>query len=114
MGEGDGCVSMAAWYRTAKTLAYGELKLKPWELEELSVFDFNDMVDAVNDIRQARRWETAYWVANIISPHLKRPAKAETLMKPFLKEKSKEERAQEREDFFAEFEKPRKEAENGR
>ena len=105
---------MAAWYRMAKTLAYGELKLKPWELDELSVFDFNDMVDAVNDIRQACRWETAYWVANIISPHLKRPAKAETLMKPFLKEKTKAERAQERENFFAGFEKQRKEAENGR
>lgn len=113
MGKGDGCVSMAAWYSSAKTLAYGDLMLRPWELDRLSVFEFNDMVDARNEMRQARRWETAYWVANIISPHLKRPAKAETLMKPFIREKTKEERTQEREDFFASFERQRKEAGNG-
>ncbi len=113
MGKGDGCVSMTAWYSQAKTLAYGDLMLKPWELGRLSVFEFNDMVDARNEMRQAQRWETAYWVANIISPHLKRPAKAETLMKPFIKEKTREERAQERDDFFASFERQRKEAGNG-
>ncbi len=104
---------MAAWYSQAKILAYGDLMLKPWELDKLSIFEFNDMIDARNEMRQARRWETAYWVSNIISPHLKRPAKAETLMKPFIKEKSKEERVQECEDFFASFERQRKEVGNG-
>lgn len=105
---------MRTWYNAAKTLAFGELRLKPWEFDRLSVFEFNDMVDACNEIRMAKRWETAYWVANIISPHLRKPAKAGTLMQPFLKQKTKEEQARERERFYADFERQRKEAGNGR
>ena len=42
---------MRTWYNAAKPLAFGELRLKPWELDRLSVFEFNDMVDACNEIR---------------------------------------------------------------
>lgn len=48
---------MRTWYNAAKTLAFGELRLKPWEFDRLSVFEFNDMVDACNEIRMAKRWK---------------------------------------------------------
>ena len=104
---------MLAWYDKAKTLAYGMLKLKPWELEKISVFEFNDMAEAYAEAQMIRRRETAYWVANIISPHLKHPAKTEELMKAFERPKTKEERAQEAESFFSNFARQREEAERG-
>lgn len=68
------------------------------------------MANAYNEVKTAERWETAYWVANIISPHLKHPVRAETLMRPFLKPTTKADRARDAEEFFAEFAKQRKEA----
>ena len=116
---------MRTWYNAAKTLAFGELRLKPWELDRLSVFEFNDMVDACNEIRMAKRWETAYWEARVKQywdcfwlgsalAIILKPAKAGTLMRPFLKQKTKEEQARERERFYADFERQRKEAGNGK
>ena len=104
---------MLAWYDKAKTLAYGALRLKPWEFEKLSIAEFNDMADAYADFLMIRRRETAYWVANIISPHLKRPARTEELMKVFERPKTKEEKAQEAESFFANFARQREEAKRG-
>lgn len=71
------------------------------------------MADAYADFLMIRRRETAYWVANIISPHLKRPARTEELMKVFERPKTKEEKAQEAESFFANFARQREEAKRG-
>lgn len=76
----------------------------------LSVKDFADMVEAYNEMKTVERWEYAYWVANIISPHMRRPVKAQTLMRPFLKPESKAEKAKDAEEFFADFAEQRKEA----
>ena len=103
-------MSIIAWIDKAKVLAYGVLKLKPWEFEELTLFEFSEMVEAFNEVKMAERWEFAYWVANIVSPHLKKPVKAEVLMAPFLKPVKNADRAKDAEEFFAEFAKQRKEA----
>lgn len=105
---------MTAWQSRANALAFGVLKLKPWELDRLTLFEFHDMVNAYIEAKTAERWETAYWIANIISPHMKKPAKVEKLMKPFLKQKTKLELAQEADEFYKNFERQRKEACDGR
>lgn len=105
---------MTAWQSKANALAFGVLKLKPWELDRLTLFEFYDMVNAYTEAKTAERWETAYWIANIISPHMKKPARVEKLMKPFLKPKTKLEREQEAEEFYKDFERQRKEANDGK
>lgn len=103
---------MAAWYDKAKTLAYGFLKLKPWELDKLTLFEFFDMANAFDEAQVSERWEKSYWTAIIVSPHLKHGAKAEDIMKPFLRQKTKEEKIRDTEEFFENFYRMRKEAEN--
>ena len=97
-----------------RTPAYGYLKLRPWEFDRLSIFEFWDMLNGYYEALTESRWEKAYWTVNIISPYLKSPVKAETLMKPFLKPKTKATVAREAQEFFADFARQRKEIENGR
>ena len=59
----------------------------------------------------AQAVERAYWVANIMSSHLKKPVKPAALMKPFEKKKTKQEIMEEREAFFNNFEHEREEVE---
>lgn len=105
-------LSIRAWCDKAKPLAYGVLRLRPWEFEKLSLMDFHDMLNAADEAKISERWEKSYWVATIISPHLKHGAKAEDIMKPFLKQKTKEEKIKETEAFFENFYRLRKEAED--
>ena len=97
-------VSIFKWMDKAKVHAYGLLHLKPWEFEKLTIFDFLDMLNAYDVVKTNERREIAYWVANIISPHLKRPAKVDELVKPFLKKPTKSQKADEAEQFFKQFE----------
>ena len=102
---------MTEWCRQARVPAFGFLHLKPWEFDKLSIFVFFDMITAWQEAKTAERWERAYWVANIMSPHLKKPVKPATLMKPFEKKKTKQEIIEERESFFDSFERQREEVE---
>ena len=112
MQEQGKALSIGEWIAKAAVAAYGVLKLKPWEFEELSIMDFNQMLDAHNEAKQAERWETAYWVSQLISVHTKRAVTPEALMEPF-NQKTREDILAEREAFFREFGKQRKEALNG-
>ena len=94
----------------AKLVAYGVLGLKPWEFDELSVMDFNEMVDGYNQKTMADRWAMAYWTANIMNVSIKHPVSPSELMKPFTKDAGRT-RAKDAEAFFAEFERQRREAE---
>lgn len=101
-------MSIIHWMDKAKVHAYGLLRLKPWEFEKLTIFDFLDMVNAYDEVKTNERRETAYWVANIISPHLKHPAKVDELVKPFMRKPTASQRAEEAEEFFRQFEENRK------
>lgn len=67
------------------------------------------MVNAYHEVKMGRMWEQAYWVSNLISIHTKKPVTAKTLMKPFIKKKDAEQIKKEREQFFNDFDKQRKE-----
>lgn len=61
-------------------------------------------------MKQAERWEQAYWTHCIMCAMVKKPPKPATLMEPFLPATPKMDNAT----FFEQFEKQRKEAENER
>ncbi len=102
-------MSMAKWINRAIIPAYGIFRMKPSEFEELTIREFNQMVNAYRKVKLGMLWEQAYWVSNLMSIHTKRPVQAETLMKVFLKKKTAEQIADERTQFFEEFDKQRKE-----
>lgn len=102
--------SVLRWRKKAASAAYGILKLKPWEFDRLTFFDFYDMLGAWKEAKESERWEQAYWIVNLMNPHLKRPIKPDVLMKPFTSPKTSAETAAERAEFFRSFNKQRKEA----
>lgn len=113
--------SFREWLADVKRIGYGKLRLKPAELYALSPLEFDEIHSAYEEELLDRRWERAYWVSNIISaiafgPLKKpKPCAPKELMKPFMPKKSGSEIAAERQRFFEEFEKKRREAlENGR
>lgn len=69
------------------------------------------MVKAYSKNRMNKLWERAYFVAEIINNcrNVNETTKLEKLMKPFLPEKTAEEIKAEREAFFKDFYKQRKE-----
>jgi hypothetical protein len=94
----------------AKPIAYGHLKLKPNEFYEMDLNDFEDMRTAHEQAETERRWEMAYWVCNMISPHLgKGKVSVNSLVKPFLPKKEIVRTKEECENFFEDFYKQRKE-----
>ena len=94
--------------------AYAIFKLRPWEFDELSVGEFNDMIDAYNEMKESSRWETAYWVALLMSTQTSKPVQPKALLKPFSKPKTAADIIDEREEFFREFEAERQEIERRR
>lgn len=94
----------------AKLVAYGVLGLRPWEFDELSVMDFNEMVDGHNQKAMADKWVMAYWTANIMNVSIKHPVSPSELMRPFTKNTGVS-RAKDAEAFFTEFAAQREEAE---
>lgn len=74
------------------------------------------MATAYEDALLERRWETAYWASHIMSLIAVGPQKkpkgyrADVLMKPFLPQKTGAEIAGERQRFFENFNKQRREA----
>lgn len=95
----------------AESVAYSFLQLKPIEFMELSPMEFFKMVDGYEKRKLQSLWFSAYFTANIMGTQIKNIT-PEKLMKPFLPEKSKAEKEQEKEEFFASFYAKRKEVES--
>lgn len=72
------------------------------------------MFDAYEQAHTQQLWETAYWVSNMISVHTKKGVRSDKLMKPFIKKKTAQQKANEAEEFFARFEAERKALEKQR
>lgn len=58
---------------------------------------------------EQQRWDMAYWVANMVSVHTKKPIQPTSLMEPLLPKKSLGEKKKETEEFFKSFERQRNE-----
>jgi hypothetical protein len=77
------------------------------------------MAAAHEDALLEQRWETAYWLGNLMTIVAVGPQKkpkgyrADALMKPFLPRKTGTEIANERRKFFEDFERKRRAALNG-
>lgn len=71
--------------------------------------DVNEMIQGYEQARQNERWEQAYWTHCIMGALVKKPPSPKKLMKPFLPTPIKKDSAA----FFEQFEKQRKEEENG-
>lgn len=84
------------------------MRLKPDELYSLTPMELDKMLSAHEKAELARRWETAYWVANMLNIHLKKKVRTERLMQPFLPKKTSGAIAAERDKFFEEFGQKRK------
>ena len=89
------CVN--AYIHSLAAVLYGQLRLLPDQVNELTFIDIDDMKRGVETVEMRKRWETAYWVASMIQPHVKGEISAEMLMKPFLPEKTEKEMLAERE-----------------
>ena len=71
--------------------------------------DFDDMLNAYEQAELTRRWEMAYWVCNMVSPHVgKGKVSTQGLMKPFLPKKEIIRTSEECDEFFDNFYKQRK------
>ena len=86
-----------AYIHSLAPLLYGMLKLLPAQVDELTLIDIADMKHGVEEEEMRKRWETAYWAAAMIQPHVKETITAELLMKPFLPEKTEQDMLMEKE-----------------
>ena len=77
-----------AYIHSLAPVLYGMLKLLPAQVDELTLIDIADMKQGAEQEEMRKRWETAYWAATMIQPHVKETITAELLMKPFLPEKT--------------------------
>ncbi len=89
------CVN--AYIHSLAPVLYGRLHLLPEQVDALTFLDIDEMKRGVEKEEMRKRWETAYWVANLIQPHVKDTITAEMLMKPFLPEKTETEMLDEKE-----------------
>ncbi len=89
------CVN--AYIHSLAPIIYGQLHLLPDQVDALTFLDIDDMKRGVEKEEMRKRWETAYWVANLMSPHIKGGITPEKLMEPFLPEKTETEMLDEKE-----------------
>lgn len=66
------------------------------------------MFAAYQEAKTSERWEQAYWTACAMSVHTKHSVDPRKLMEPFLPVKTAAEKADEKEQFFKEFNEQRK------
>ena len=78
---------------------------------ELTISEFERMVECYYEMHDMEVWEQGYWVANIMNTNLTKPISVKKLVKPLLSAKPKQSRAEEAAAFFAAFKKQRKESE---
>lgn len=79
----------------------------------LDLMEFSAMLDALKIADTRRREETAYWISCIMNCFVKKAVKPSDLLRPFEPPKSSAEIMAEREEFFQNFTKQRKEAQHG-
>ena len=84
-------------------MAYGWLHLLPVQFYALTPMELDRMAECRARADERTKWETAYWVACLMSVHTRKPVRTEKLMKPFLPKKTSSEIAAERDAFFEEF-----------
>lgn len=84
-------------------MAYGLLHLLPAQFYALTPMELDRMAECRVKEEERKKWETAYWVACLMSVHTRKPVRTEKLMKPFLPKKTSREIAAERDAFFEEF-----------
>jgi len=103
MGQYDTAPSFFEWLEWAEEVAYGKLRLLPEQFYRLTPIELEKMLKAYEHQLEQRRWDMAYWVANMISVHTKKTVQPQTLMAPLLPKKSLGEKKKEAEDFFQSF-----------
>lgn len=86
-----------AYIHSLAPVLYGMLKLVPAQVDELTFLDIDEMKRGFEQEEMRKRWETAYWVASIIQPHVKESITAEILMRPFLPQKTEQDMVAEKE-----------------
>lgn len=74
---------------------------------------FEKMLKAKEQAELARRYEQAYWTAWMVNVHLKKKIKVEQLVHPFVPKKTTAQKVSERDRFFEEFKRKRKEEADG-
>lgn len=89
------------------------LGLRPNDFYELTPGELDKMVKSKNKVRTVELMASSYFVTQIINNcrQVKEPVRFEQIAKPFLPEKTSEEIKAERETFFKDFGKQRKEVE---
>lgn len=89
------------------------LGLRPHEFYHLTPLELWKMIDAHEEAELARRYETAYWIANLMNTQVRKKIRVDHLMAPFIRKKTKAEKVDERDAFFASFKKQQEEAAHG-
>lgn len=92
----------------AEGVAYGVLGLKPQEFYKLTPAELIKMLEGYERRRRDILWIVSYYAANLMGTQIKNIS-PEKLMKPFLPQKSKEDKEAEKEQFFKDFYSKRKE-----
>lgn len=97
--DGEPPLSVNALIHSLAPVLYGMLHLLPSQVDELTFIDIDDMKRGCEEEERRKRWETAYWVSNIISTQVKGGITPEKLMEPFLPQKSAEDIRSEKDDI---------------
>lgn len=62
----------------------------PWQFEQLQPHEFYLLLDGYKWRQEQQENMQAYWVANVMAPHLKKAVTPKELLKPFRREKQKQ------------------------
>ena len=84
------------------------LGLTPDEFRKLSPLELMKMLDGYEMRKREMLWLASYFTANLMATQIKNVT-PEKLMRPFLPQKTKEEKEEERAQFFKDFYAKRKE-----
>ena len=112
MEQYDAAPSFFEWLEWAEEMAYGRLRLMPEQLYKLTPMELGKMLYAYEKQLELERWDMAYWVANMVSVHTKRPVQPQTLMAPLLPKKTPGEKKKEAQEFFRSFREQQKRPED--
>lgn len=97
--------SAAAWLKYIEPTAYGALRLKPRELEDMQPQEVTAMIRAYELAEERQATKTAYFTYWIIAPHLGKRSRVTPAMiaEPFIKKevKSHDELLKEKEHYLS-------------
>lgn len=98
-------LSIWEWIYKARPVAYGVLRLKPWEFEELSIMDFMHMMEGHELAERVKDVKEAYYACMMTNVHIAKSSshiKVRDVVETF-HPKSKIDRLKEEELFKAEW-----------